>query len=331
MPTAANLEGVDLSKYKVVIPGTFVFSGMQTGRDVCIRIGLYSRDRNALVSPAYTTFMLKKNVKMLPEFFFMYFNRLESDRRGWFLSDSSVRANLDWPRFLDIEIPVPPIDEQRKVVETWQGLRAIKEQNEQLAAPLLALCRSALEKHKKTFPMKSIGGFIRQIKEKNSDNAITLEQGINIEKEFITPQRTNSDLSSRIIVRTGQIAYCTQLNNANVAVAYRTGPDCVVSPVYNVIEIVEKDQLLDEYLFLCLCRPEFGRYVYWASKGSAYEFLVYDNLCSAKIPIPPLKVQQAVVDLYHCAVEAKKIAAEADAKSREICPALMQWVVKESA
>jgi type I restriction enzyme S subunit len=41
MPTVANTEGLDESKYKVVRKHRFVFSGMQTGRDVCIRIGMY--------------------------------------------------------------------------------------------------------------------------------------------------------------------------------------------------------------------------------------------------------------------------------------------------
>ena len=34
MPTVANLEGVDTTKYKVISNGIFVFSGMQTGRDI---------------------------------------------------------------------------------------------------------------------------------------------------------------------------------------------------------------------------------------------------------------------------------------------------------
>lgn len=40
MPSVANINGVDLSKYKIVRKGQFVFSGMQTGRDKCIRIAL---------------------------------------------------------------------------------------------------------------------------------------------------------------------------------------------------------------------------------------------------------------------------------------------------
>ena len=329
MPTVANLDGVDIAKYKIVSKGMFVFSGMQTGRDICIRIGLYDKDQPALISPAYTTFFINKENDVLPEYFFMYFNRDESDRYGWFISDSSVRANLDWPRFLDIEIPLPSVAEQQKVVNAWRAFREIKVQNEAKAAPLMQLCQSYIQELKHKYPMQEIGPYLQFFKEKNKDNEIKLEQGINIAKEFITPQRSNSDLSSRIKVRTGQFAYCTQLNNENVAISLRVGPDCVVSPVYEVFEIKKeyKHILNSEYLLLWLIRKEFGRYVYWSSVGSAYEFLRYDNLYSYKIPLPPIEVQQAIVNIYKCANEAKLIAEEADRLSREVCPALLQHVI----
>lgn len=56
MPTVANTEGLDESKYKVIRKNRFVFSGMQTGRDECIRISIYTKSFPILVSPAYTTF-----------------------------------------------------------------------------------------------------------------------------------------------------------------------------------------------------------------------------------------------------------------------------------
>lgn len=46
-----------------------------------------------------------------------------------------------------------------------------------------------------------------------------------------------------------------------------------------------------------------------------------------RIPLPPLSVQQAIVNIYNCANEAKKIAAEADRMSREVCPALIQHAI----
>lgn len=105
-----------------LLKGRFVFSGMQTGRDVCIRLGLYDKDFDALVSPAYITFDIISD-KILPEFLFMMFKSSEMDRYGAFLSDGTVRANLDWDVFCDIELTVPSIEIQRKYVLVYKTIR----------------------------------------------------------------------------------------------------------------------------------------------------------------------------------------------------------------
>ena len=79
---------------------------------------------------------------------------------------------------------------------------------------------------------------------------------------------------------------------------------------------------------LWVSRPEFDRYARYMSKGSAHEFFEFDDMCRVKIPLPPIEVQQAIVDVYRCANEAKKIAEEADRLSREICPALVRWAAE---
>ena len=110
VPTSANTEIIDRRKYSVLKRGEFVFSGMQTGRDVCIRIALSEMLTDILLSPAYMTFRIDSTKPLLPEYFFMNFKVAEMDRQGWFKSDSSVRSNLDWDRFCEIEIPLPPIE-----------------------------------------------------------------------------------------------------------------------------------------------------------------------------------------------------------------------------
>ena len=126
MPTAANTAGLDITKYKIVTKGQFVFSGMQTGRDICIRLGLYMEDEPSLISPAYTTFTIDEEKGLLSEYVFIYFKRSEMDRYGWFISDSSVRSNLDWPRFLEIQIPKISIEEQQAIAQMYYCVREQK-------------------------------------------------------------------------------------------------------------------------------------------------------------------------------------------------------------
>ena len=120
MPTVANTTNINLNRYKVVQKSQIAYSGMQTGRDKCIRIALQTSDKPIIVSPAYTIFEVKKDL-VLPEFIMMWFSREESDRRGWFMSDSSVRSNLDLDRFYETEIPIPSIDEQKAIVDIYRA------------------------------------------------------------------------------------------------------------------------------------------------------------------------------------------------------------------
>lgn len=143
MPTVASTEGIDARKYKVVRDNRFVFSGMQTGRDKCIRIGLY-KGSPIIISPAYTTFEIKNTEIVLPEYFFMQFLSNEMDRYGWFISDSSIRSNLDIDRFEEISFELPDISVQRKYVDINKAIRRVQKLNVKIKNLCPILVRSAV-------------------------------------------------------------------------------------------------------------------------------------------------------------------------------------------
>lgn len=313
---------------KIVRRGQFAYNKATTRNGEKISIA-YREGEDCTVSSAYQIFRITNENKLNPHFLWLFFCRAEFDRYVRYMSQGSAHEFFEFGEMSRIQIPLPSIEIQQEVIDTYYGLRELAEQNEALIKPLTEACQAYIVDCKKKYPLVELGGYIDIYHEKNSDCEITLEQGINIEKVFITPQRSNSDLSSRVIVRNGQFAYCTQLNNENVAIAYRKDKDCVVSPVYNSFEIKQhlKNVLMHEYLFLWLKRKEFGRYVYWKSIGSAYEFLREENLCEYKIPIPSIEVQQAIVNLFNCAEEAKNIANDAREKMKNLSPALVQRAI----
>lgn len=337
MPTVANVNDVNLQKYKVVEKGWFAFSGMQTGRDVCIRLARYTDDFPALISPAYTTFTLRDRVgekEISPAYVFMFFNREESDRYGAFISDSSVRANLDWSRFCDIEIPVPDIEIQRQLVDVWEGLNSMKQDNEAQAEPLMELCMSYLKKLRKDYPLQSIGGFIAPIDERNSDNKYKENsvRGIATSKQFIVTKANleGVSLSSYKLVPPNSLAFVadTSRRGDKMSLAFNDSPEVyLVSSISTVFEVLKGSDLLPEYLYLWFLRPEFDRYARFHSWGSARETFDLDDMKRVSIPIPPKSIQQAVVDIYNCAKESKSIAEQAEQLRRIAGPALMQKAI----
>ena len=146
MPTVANTNELDNTKYKVVSKDMFVFSGMQTGRDVCIRLALYSENTPILISPAYTTFVIKNPTELFPAYFFLIFCRFEMDRYGAFLSDGSIRSNLDWDRFCEIEIPLPPIEFQHSIADVYNCLQESKRIVQESRELMKELCPALVQK-----------------------------------------------------------------------------------------------------------------------------------------------------------------------------------------
>jgi type I restriction enzyme S subunit len=115
-PTVANIDEGSTRNYKVVEHNQFAFSGMQTGRDMCIRIALNEDSKPIIISPAYTVFRIKDDNIVLSHYIMLWFSRKQIDRYGWFASDGSIRSNLDLERFFEMEIPIPDISVQRQIV-----------------------------------------------------------------------------------------------------------------------------------------------------------------------------------------------------------------------
>lgn len=139
MPTIAKIDIESIANYKIVEPGQFAFSGMQTGRDCCIRIALLSADAPVVISPAYTTFEIKSD-NVISEYIMLWFSRTESDRYGWFASDGSVRSNLDLDRFYEIEIPLPDKKIQESIVDVFKCFTERKAIAEELREQLKNIC-----------------------------------------------------------------------------------------------------------------------------------------------------------------------------------------------
>ena len=331
MPTVADTNELDNAKYKIVSKGVFVFSGMQTGRDVCIRIVVYDEDTPILVSPAYTTFKVKDTNEILPIYLFLQFNRLEMDRYGWFLSDGSIRSNLDWDRFCDIEIPLPSIEVQRELIATYNGLKTLAEQNEALTPRLSAACQAYIVDCRAKYPSVSLGEYIEQSDERNSEEMYLLEDvtGISNEKSVIPTKADMKDVSLTPykIFKPNEFCYVTvtSRNGGKISLALNnTGQAKIVSSSYVVFRSIDKSILLPEYLFLLFNRPEFDRYTRFNSWGSARETFDWNEMCRVQIPLPSIDVQQAIVDVYHCMERAKHIASQAREKLKTLCPALVQ-------
>lgn len=137
IPSIANIVGTDLSTYKVVRTGQFAYGPVTSRNGEKISIA-YLDGRDCIISSSYTVFEVADKNTLDPEYLMLWFNRPEFDRYARFKSHGSVREIFDWDELCMVELPVPPIEEQRAIVKMYKTITdriALKKRiNDNLAA-----------------------------------------------------------------------------------------------------------------------------------------------------------------------------------------------------
>ena len=304
---------------------------MHIGRDGTFPVALNNTKQDKIVSPAYCVFrILKKNI-LNPLFLFTLFQTQTFDRRLWFNTDSSVRGNLTWEAMCRVKIPLPPIEVQRAYVNAYKGLTALIEQNEALLKTLEQAAQACVAECREKWPIEEVGSFLEKTDNRNTDEGLCLNavRGISIEKCFIQTKADMEGVSLRPykVIAPREFAYVTvtSRNGNKISIAMNSSEEeFLVSSSYVAFRVRDGLPLEPEYLYLQFKRPEFDRYARFNSWGSARETFNWEDMCRVKIPLPPIEVQRAIVALYHCAEEARKIAEEAKVQLVKICPAMIQ-------
>lgn len=332
MPTAASTDSLDATNYKVVRKNRFVYSGMQTGRDKCIRLGFYTDDTPIIVSPAYITFEIINTDVILPQYFFMLFLSKEKDRLGWFYSDGSIRSNLDWNVFCDIELNLPPIEVQQKYVDIYNAMVANQKAYEKGLDDLKLVCDGFIEDLRRKLPSEKIGKYLQPCNDKNEDLSITLAQGVDVNMQFIPAKREAADKESTLIVRKGQFAFnkVVKCSGTKLPIALRRDEDCIISGSYQVFEVKDKAALIPEYLMLWMSRPETQRYCGFNAWGSTRDVFDYDELCQLEFPIPDITTQQSIMNIYNQYIARKEINEKLKTQIKDLCPILIKGSLQEA-
>ena len=103
----------------------------------------------------------------------------------------------------------------------------------------------------------------------------------------------------------------------------RTPSSDLPAPAYRGFEITS------EYLMLFLTRSEFDRYARFNSWGSARETFDWSEMCNVEIPIPDIKIQKSIAEIFAVYNERKSINERLKARIKDICPILIKGSLEE--
>jgi len=329
IPSVANLDGVDMSGYKIVRPKQFVYVPDTSRRGEKVALAMCEGE-NCIVSSIYTVFEVTDKNALIPEYLMLWFKRPEFNRYARFHSIGSAREVFDWEDMCEMEIVIPDMTTQMKQVALYSGMLSKQGTYERSIADLEMICDSYLEDLKKEHPAINIAPYIREVDDRNVEFGADRVKGVSTSKVLIETAANLEGVgfSGYKLVQTSQFVFVpdTSRRGEKIALAMNTDKTCLVSSIYTVFEITDQAKILPEYLFLWLKRSEFDRYARFHSIGSAREVFDWEDMCEVKIPIPGLEAQRAIIAIHHALEKRKSIAQKLNELLAPLCPVLIRGV-----
>ena len=321
-----NPLDVDLKPYKIVNNGAFVYNPTR------LNLGsiAYRTEGLCIVSHLYMIFYLtdEGKKKIDPYWLYIYFRRDEFRREVTYRNFGSQRPEFNFNDMSDIVIPLPDLPTQQKYVDIYKAMLANQQSYELGLEDLKLVCDGYIEELRRRYPCKTIGPYLAEQNERNTDLHTVNVQGVNSTSTFgETRANTNGlDFSNYKIVRHNQFAFNPSRINLGSIALYKEDDECIISPMYCVFSVTDENALLPEYLMLWFGRKEFQRSTLFYATGSVRDTFDFSLMKEVEIPIPEIGIQKSIAEVYSCYISRKAISERLKDLIKDICPMRMQGV-----
>ena len=319
IPSIANIVGTDLSNYKIVRTGQFAYGPVTSRNGEKISIA-YLDEEDCIISNSYTVFEVENKEELDPEYLMLWFSRPEFDRYARYKSHGSVREIFDWNELCMVELPVPDIEKQRKIVKAYKTITdriALKQKiNDNLTAQCCtdySIMLNGYTTESTEFPenwcISSIGGYCdvksgyafksdwwtntgyKVIKIANIvDNSIDLDSCDCVSEE-------NANKASNFFVQSGDILIAmTGATTGKIGIVPTCDEPIVVNQRVGKFFLGDTPIEKAPFLFATLLYSRVVRHLQPdGTAGSAQDNLSADNIKDIAIVMPP----KDVVDTYN--------------------------------
>ena len=303
--SVANTNGTDLSKYKVIRKNDFAVSLMQVSRDSKIPVARLEEYDVAIMSPAYPIFRVKDENVILPEYLDMWFKRPEFDREAAFIAVGGVRGSMPWEEFAKMKLPVPSIEEQRKVVQAYRTVTdriALKKQiNDNLVESLSAVYKELFSDAETQYPKVPLQKICSKIgsgatpkggKTSYIDKGISLIRSTNVfdfrfeYSDLAHINQNQADALANVTVEPNDVLF--NITGVSVARCCMVPDDVLPARVNQHVMIVRpiKGKNMSYYIMFTLCSTDNkAKLLGIGQSGSTREAINKQELESFEIPL----------------------------------------------
>lgn len=191
MPTKADINGRDLSKFQIVYPGEFVFNHRTSRNGSKFSIAYNDGEKPVICTEDYVVFRIKEDAKqfLAAEWLYMYFNRSEFDRYVITNSWGSSTEFYNWEDLYEVELDLPPFPVQQKYVAVYKSMVANQQSYERGLEDLKLVCDGYIEDLRRKMLCETIGRYLVQRNDRNTEKNVAV---------YIARKRINEQLKAQI-------------------------------------------------------------------------------------------------------------------------------------
>ena len=336
MQTRADLMGRDLSKFSIINKNEFVYNHRTSRHGGKFCIAYNAENEPVICTEDYTIFRIKEECKedLIEEWLYLFFCRPEFDRYVMYSSWGSSTEFFNWEDVQSIEIELPPYHIQQKYVDIYKALLANQQSYERGLDDLKTVCDGFVN-NISNCRYERIGSFITRNQKRNQDKIFSKNdvKGFNNLGQFIEPMRLFSgDISTFKIITKGDFVYNSRINSTieRLSVALNEADDLIVSPAYESFYVNNTEEIEPYYLYMLLQRDSFARKVLFNSFGSSTVVFGIDDLGEIEIPVPDIKIQRSIVDVYRIFKVRSELNERLKDKVKDLCPILIKVSIEEA-
>lgn len=276
------------------------------------------------MSPAYPVFEVFDKKKLLPRYLMMWFSRKEFDREASFYAVGGVRGSLTWEDFCNMTLPIPPIEQQQKIVSEYETITRRIRLNEQIIAKLEETAQALYRKmfvdgiDKENLPEDWRMGTLGEVAEINTDNisakdkfkeiryldSSSVTQNVFDEYQIFNVLQDEIPSRAKRKVKHNDIVYSTvRPNLKHYGIIKDDVENVIVSTAFAVIRS-HCSSISNELLYLILTDNKNTEYLQGIAEMSkaTYPSITPEDISALKIAIPIESVSISIMNqsLKYC-------------------------------
>ena len=299
MPSIANTVGTDFSKYKVIHPGEFAYGPVTSRNGDKISIARLQDEEPCIISSSYTSFRVTDE-SLDSDYLMLWFMRPEFDRYARFKSHGSAREIFDRDQLCSVELPIPPIQEQKRIVSAFRAIddriQTLERLNDKLAALVTAIVSTVSRDQCELSPLGdlcSLGSSKRIFAKEYTEAGIPFYRGSEItalskgaeinDPLYISRERFEEIKSKYSVPGKGDILLTAVGTIGN---SYQVEDEEFYFKDGNIIWLRDIEDRMSSYLYSYMQTERFANDLVGITIGSTQSALTIDALSALLIPVP---------------------------------------------